>query len=47
MSNNIKALIVYRLEQADDALRAGEMLLNEQLWRDAVNRAYYVAFSSV
>jgi hypothetical protein len=34
MSDNLKALIIYRLEQANDALHASDMLLNEQLWRD-------------
>lgn len=47
MSDDLKALIVYRLEQSNDALRASEMLLNEQLWRDSVNRAYYAAFYTV
>ena len=47
MSDNLKALIIYRLEQANDALHASDMLLKEQLWRDSVNRAYYAAFYTV
>ncbi len=44
---NILALVQYRLEQADDAVRAGHVLLDQELHRDAVNRAYYGMFYSV
>jgi uncharacterized protein (UPF0332 family) len=44
---NIVALVQYRLEQADDALRAGHVLLDQELLRDAVNRAYYGMFYAV
>ena len=47
MTAELKALIEYRLEQARDAGRAGEALLNEGLWRDAVNRTYYAEFYAV
>jgi uncharacterized protein (UPF0332 family) len=44
---NTLALVRYRLEQADDAMRAAHILLDQQLSRDAVNRAYYGMFYSV
>ena len=44
---NIVVLVQYRLEQADDALRAGHVLLDQELLRDAVNRAYYGMFYAV
>lgn len=47
MTDDVKALITYRLEQAADAMQAAETLLKVQLWRDAVSRAYYAAFYTV
>lgn len=44
---NILALVRYRLEQADDAVRAAHVLLGQRLLRDAVNRAYYGMFYAV
>jgi hypothetical protein len=41
MTDDLRTLIAYRMEQAEDALRAADLLLNEGLWRDVVNRAYY------
>jgi uncharacterized protein (UPF0332 family) len=41
---NILALVQYRLKQADDAVRAGQVLLDQALFGDAVNRAYYAMF---
>ena len=38
------ALVAYRLEQADEALRVGKMVLREGIYRTAVNRAYYAMF---
>ncbi|MEN6336358.1 MAG: HEPN domain-containing protein [Phycisphaerales bacterium] len=39
-----EALIRYRLEQANEALRDGELLLNADRHRSAANRLYYAAF---
>ena len=40
-SGNIQALVRARLEQADDALNAARLLLEQHSGRAAVNRAYY------
>src|SRR5256714_12482042 len=42
-----QALIKYRLEQADDALRAAQGLIALGLHRDSVNRTYYAIFYSI
>lgn len=47
MTGELKALIGYRLDQADSALKASQTLINAELWRDSVNRAYYAAFYAV
>jgi uncharacterized protein (UPF0332 family) len=47
MSEDLKALVGYRMEQARSALQAGETLLDARLWRDSVNRSYYAAFYAV
>ena len=47
MTDELKALIGYRLEQADSALKASQALIDAGLWRDSVNRAYYAAFYAV
>ena len=44
---NTLALVRYRLEQADDTVRAAQVLLDQHLPRDAVNRAYYGMFYGV
>ncbi len=46
-SDNIGALVAYRLEQADESLTAAEILLRGKLIRPAVNRAYYAMFYAV
>ena len=46
-ADKIQALIQYRLEQADEALVAAELSLNNGLHRSTVNRAYYSMFYSV
>lgn len=38
------ALVAYRLQQAQHALRQAEILANEQEWDGVVNRAYYAMF---
>ncbi len=41
---NIRELIIYRLQQSEDCLRAAELMLEENLLRDSVNRSYYSMF---
>lgn len=43
----LRALVRYRLDQADEALRAARMMLADGLERSAVNRAYYAMFYAV
>ena len=40
-SENIRNLVRFRLDQADAAARAAQVLLDQDLFRDAVNRSYY------
>ncbi len=47
LDRNLKALVEYRLEQADEALKAARTLFKEELLGSAVNRAYYAMFYSV
>jgi len=47
MTENIKALVAYRLEQADESLEAAKILMDKGLIRPSVNRAYYTMFYGV
>jgi len=47
MTDNIKALVSYRLEQAGESLAAGKFLLERRLFRPSINRSYYAMFYSV
>jgi uncharacterized protein (UPF0332 family) len=47
ITENIQALVKYRLEQADEALIAAGVLLEKGLDRQAINRAYYAMFYGV
>ena len=47
MTDNIRALVSYRLEQAAESLTAGRVLLELELLRPSVNRSYYAMFYSV
>lgn len=47
MTENIRALVDYRLEQADESLEAAKVLTEKGLYRDSVNRSYYVMFYGV
>jgi uncharacterized protein (UPF0332 family) len=47
MTENIKALVNYRLEQADESLEAARTLLDKKLIRPSLNRAYYAMFYAV
>ena len=47
ITENIQALITYRLEQADESLDAAQVLLDKGLVRSSANRAYYAMFYAV
>jgi len=47
MTENIQALVAYRLEQADESIEAARTLLDKKLIRPSVNRAYYAMFYAV
>ena len=47
MTENVRALVSYQLEQAEESLTAGRILLERGLFRPSVNRAYYAMFYSV
>lgn len=44
---NIQALVQFRLEQADEALRAAGILHKARASRETINRAYYAMFYAV
>ncbi len=46
-TENIRALVTYRIEQADESLMAAKTLLDKKLIRPSVNRAYYAMFYAV
>jgi uncharacterized protein len=43
----LRALVSYRLEQAVETLREARLLLDQNAWRGAQNRAYYAMFYAV
>ena len=45
MTDNIRALVSYRLEQAAESLAAGKLLLEQGLFRPSINRSYYAMFA--
>lgn len=47
ISENVKALVAYRLEQAEESVAAASSLLQQELLRRSVNSAYYAMFYSV
>ncbi|MCX7045079.1 MAG: HEPN domain-containing protein [Candidatus Sumerlaeota bacterium] len=47
MEEDTQALVTYRLEQARDALKAGQLAYEAGLCRDSVNRHYYAMFYAV
>ena len=47
ITENIKALMTYRLEQANESLEAATVLLEKGLIRPSVNMAYYGMFYAV
>lgn len=46
-AEKIRALVAYRMEQADEALRSADINLAGGLARSAVNRAYYGMYYAV
>ena len=46
-TENVRAPISYRLEQADESLDATKVLLESELTRPSVNRAYFAMFCAV
>jgi uncharacterized protein (UPF0332 family) len=46
-SENIMALIRYRLEQADESLQAASILMEKKLLRPSINRSYYAMYYAV
>lgn len=47
IGKEIHALVRYRLEQADEALRAARLLCEAKMFRQAAGRAYYATFYAV
>jgi uncharacterized protein (UPF0332 family) len=47
ITENIKSLVRYRIEQADESLEASKILLEKGLVRQTVNRSYYAMFYAV
>ena len=47
INDNIKILVAYRIEQAEESLVASRVLLNKDLIRPSVNRSYYSMFYAV
>jgi len=47
MTENVQALVTYRLEQADESIEAARTLLDKKLIRPSLNRAYYAMFYAV
>ena len=47
ITQNIKALVEHRLEQANESLEAARILMERIMPRPAVNRSYYAMFYAV
>ena len=47
MTQNIQALVAYRMEQSDEYLAAAQILLDKEMIRPSVNRSYYAMFYAV
>ena len=47
MKEEQKALVLYRLEQAQESLESAELLLEHDKLRPSVNRSYYAMFYAV
>lgn len=47
MDDRQKDLSGYRLKEAQDSLRVAKHCLNEELYKDSINRSYYSAFYAI
>ncbi len=47
MNEKRQALSVYRMEQSEETLQAARMCLENNLYKDCINRSYYVVFYAV
>ncbi len=47
MDDRNKALSKYRIQEAEDSLKVSEFCLNNELYKDSINRSYYAAFYCV
>ncbi len=47
MSEELHALITYRLEQAHESLDSAQLLLVHEKYRPSVNRSYYAMFYAI
>jgi uncharacterized protein (UPF0332 family) len=47
VSESLKALVKFRLEQADESLESSQILLERQKYRPSVSRSYYAMFYAV
>jgi uncharacterized protein (UPF0332 family) len=46
-SDDIRVLVKARLQQAQKALNAGQILFDQDLYSDSINRCYYAMFYAV
>lgn len=46
-TEKVKALVQYRLEQADESIEAASILFHKGILRRSVNNAYYAMFYGV
>lgn len=47
MSEELRALVAYRIEQASDSLEVSRLALDGRFFRESVNRSYYAMFYAV
>lgn len=47
MDDRRRDLSNYRLKEADDSLKVDKHCLDEELYKDSINRSYYAAFYAV
>ena len=46
MNEDLEALVLYRLEQADESLESAQLLLDNGKYRPCVSRSYYAMFTA-
>jgi uncharacterized protein (UPF0332 family) len=47
VNEDIEALVLYRLEQADESLESAQLLLDYRKYRPCVSRSYYAMFYAI